>query len=365
MDPETITAFAREMSITEDLAGMAMSEAGGVLEQARAIVLEMLPKFLFIKIKFLSQKSDGSGGLIFLCAEKDKPGYLINQAIVDSNRDWIRSVVVHRQPEIFQRLFADFFREHKGHQLYDCQKLKDDLGGRIRPADFQFAFDSWGSPGKGDTPGQEGGPDSISAKIAGMFAFILSDLMVQTVDVTASFDLYTTSQFEAAQEALGLVKPEAKEVPSQAAETHEQEEESSLRVTLKGRFMIDPVDGILLSEINVGDKVYCEIVDRSDIAVAVARHIGAYVRGTWYPTVGEVMEFKDHVGDRRQYRLRLSQGVYIDALSFTGFKVRTRSMSFREVALKAREPSSAISFVPLLVAAFIVVILMVSLMMSR
>jgi hypothetical protein len=359
----------QELNVSEDLARRAMNEAEGVLERARDILLELLPKYLFIKAKYLSHKTDGSGGLFFICLEKGSTEYIIVKALVYSDREWLREVTVHRLPEMFYQQFSDFIRDHRtSSHIYDSQKSKDDFVAAIHPADFAFMFNAWDRPKEDASPESPlpADPSHPAAKLRSIFESYLSNKMLQRIEAEVDYDFYTRTQFDAIREAVDLERA-PREKPS-IEEAQKEAPEERFKIYFKGQFVIDPISGKPLEQVQVGDLIYCDLLDRNEMALAAARLIGAFKHGMWVPVRGVVVEIQDMMGERRKYRLKLAPGTYADVLSFVGFKVRTTPLTVQETVTKAREFSISPAFspfLPLVIAVALVVVLVIALLMMR
>ena len=147
MDPEMASSLAEEMRVSEDLALMAVQEAEGELEKARDILNDLLPKYLAIKAKFMSSRSRGICGLVFIVIKKQAGNFLIFRTLSDGNRDWVSTVRVHRGPEMFFRTIKDYFDARSTSLLlFDAQKLKDGIQSRLSSASLQYIFELWDEP---------------------------------------------------------------------------------------------------------------------------------------------------------------------------------------------------------------------------
>jgi hypothetical protein len=138
-----------------------------------------------------------------------------------------------------------------------------------------------------------------------------------------------------------------------------------LKVYLKGQFLIDPIEGVLVHELQLNDMVYFELTDRSDVAVTVGRLLGAYKKGLWLPVKGKIIEIQDATGGRKKFRLKAAKGVFIDVLSIGDVKIRTLNLSTRERIAKGQELKADTSMIPILIAVSLLAFLIVVLMMLR
>jgi len=358
-----VTTLAEELHVSPDLARMAVNEASGELEQAREILVSMLPKYLAIKVKFISRRQNGITGLIFIVMQKKVDRFLIFRTVSESNREWVKPIKVHRPPDTFFRTIKDYFDSRSTSlHLFDAQKLKDGIASRLSPSGLQYLFDLWDIPKHDIIP--EGDPVEQFQKpgdiLYNVFTSALEDIMVDKVQVEIDYDFYTETQFAPFKESLGLVRPSERK-----KEQAEKEESAGLKVCLKGQFIIDPVAGTPVHEIDKGMVVYSDILDRSDVAVSIGRLIGAYKKGLWLPIRGRVVEAIDATGDRKKFQVKVSSGVYIDILSLKGIKVRTTKLSSRQRVEKAQETKGDASMTPLLIAVSLMAFLIIVLLMLR
>lgn len=370
MDQYSITSLAQELNVSKDLARLAMDEAEGMLEKARDILQGLIPKYVFVKAKYSSRKSDGRNGLLLLCTEKGAESFLFYKAMVASSRDWLQDIVISRPPELMDRILDGFFKEHKSASLeFESAKLGEDLAKVVGGSTLQFMFDGWDKP----KPESSGAPSknmnngSTTEKVIEIFETALSEILLQRVAVEVDYDFYTPSQFAPIAAALGidLAVQKSEETPRDAQEEKPKEVEDKFKLYLKGQFIIDPTGGTLVNDIKVGDFAYCDITDRGEVALAAGRLIGAYKKGLWLPIRGAVVEVLDMAGDRKQYRVQVAQAIFVDVLSFTGFRIRTNAMTARDVVLKAKDSSHGFGAMPLFIAIALVAALIILIIMMR
>lgn len=363
----SIALLVQELNVSEDLARIAVNEADGVLEKARDILSDLLPKYIIIKARFLTVRSDSCGGLIFICVEKNARDFIFIKTIQDFDRDWLRGISVYYSPEIFDRFFIEYFQDQRRSiRRYDAQKLKDSLKDSINPTSFNFLFKYW-NQSKQEIFNEKDPrlpPEHPVSVLKTAFEFTLSNILVQDVEVEVDYDFLTSSQFEAVRESLGVPSPDKDKSPSDTSNEKDSPQER-FRLYLKGQFIIDPVDGVLLEEVQLNDVLYCEILDRSEVAVSAGRIIGAYRRGAWFPVRGTVVEIDDMTGERRKYRLKIAPGIYVDVLSFTGFRVRAKPYSTEETFQRIKETNQNIYIIPFLIAMIITFMIMFSVLLTR
>lgn len=364
MDRKPVDSLAQELRVSQDLAHMALSEAQGELEKARSILRNLLPRYLTVKVRYLTVKSDGGGGLVFVCMEKDTGQFLIFKTIVESDRDWLKKTRVQWSSDLFYRLFRDYFREHSsGTKVFDSQKLKQALSSRISAALLRPLFEQWDRPKRDIIPESRAAeePTHPGSVLQALFASALADALVEKVSIDVDYEFYNTQQFEAIRRNLGLITPQPKKSSERAA----GEEKERFKIFLKGQFVIDPVNGAAVSDLEIGDSAYCDILDRSEVSLSAARLIGAYKRGLWMPVRGRITEINKAIGERRRIRLKLAQGVYLDVLSFDSLLVRVNELTPKERVLRAEESPHEDGPLPLLIAVVLVAVLILALMILR
>jgi hypothetical protein len=363
MNRKSVDSLAQELRVSEDLAHMALSEAQGELEKARAILKDLLPRYLTVKVRYLAVKGDGGGGLIFLCMEKDSPEMLIFDTIVESDRAWVKSTRVHWSSDLFYRLFRDYFHENTtGSKVFDAQRLRQALSARISPAQLMPLFELWDQPKREIIPEARmvEEPTHPGSILHSLFAAALGDALVEKVVVDLDYDFYSNQQFEVIRRSLGLIPPKPKQAAPAAVEERER-----FKLFLKGQFVIDPVNGVAVSDLEIGDSAYCDILDRSEVSLSAARLIGAYKRGLWMPVRGRVVEINRAIGERRRIRLKLAPGIYLDVLSFDSLLVRVNELTPKERLMKAEEGPHEDGPLPLLIAVVLVAVLILALLILR
>lgn len=364
MDQDLVTSLVEELHVSEDLARIAVMESQGELEMAREILQGLLPKYLFIKAQFMTKRSDGNGGLIFILVEKGASRFRIFKTIFESDPEWVSKVNVRRSPAIINKIFEDYFGEHvSGRRAFDAQQLKDRLSSKLSPGGLQYLFDLWDCP-KTEVIENSNPLDTYHKPgdiLYMLISTILAEILVEKIALSIDYDFYTEAQFGPIREKLGLASKDSGSYSLNGAKKLRE----GLKVYLKGRFAIDAVNGTPVHALETYDSVYCEIMDRSDVSVAVARLIGAYKQGLWIPVKGKITEISEAIGDRKKYRVMITPGVYVDVLSFTDLLVRTADFGPRERVQRSSDGSEEFNPLPLLIAVVLLALLVISLLLAR
>jgi len=364
MDQDLITSLVEELHVSEDLARIAVMESQGQLELAREILQGLLPRYLFIKAQFIPKRSSGNGGLIFILVEKGASRFTIFKTIFESDRDWINKVNVRRSPALYNKIFEDYFQKNvSGRRMFDAQQLKDRLSSKLNPGGLQYLFDLWNCP-KTEVIENSNPLDTYHKPgdiLHMLINTVLGEILVEKITVTIDYDFYTEMQFGPVREKLGLAPTDS----GRHAGTNAKKLNKGLKVFLKGRFAIDAVNGTPVHALETYDSVFCEIMDRSDISVSVARLIGAYKQGLWMPVKGKITEISEGIGDRKKYRVMVTPGVYVDVLSFTDLLVRTADFSSKEKVRPSSQSPEEFNPLPLLIAVVLLALLVISLILAR
>jgi hypothetical protein len=367
MDSNLTSSLIEELHVSEDLARFAANEAEGELKKAREILLNLLPNYLFIKVRFLSSRPNGNGGLIFLLAKKGSSDFLQFRTIFESNRDWLKTISVNISPEEFFYLVKIYFDQHPSSlAVYDSQKLKNSIASQLSPAALQYLFSMWDSPKT--SMGSEENPTETFANVGLVLRStindILNDILVDRVTLDLDYDFVTQSRFNEISTRLGLLNPEVSS-KEEVATVEDQPKKDRMKVFLKGKFVIDPVSGIPVKQLQVGNSVVCSIVERSDIAVVVGRLVGAYKEGAWIPIKGEIIEIEDGEAGNRRVKIKIAQGVCVELLSFKEIMVRTSEVSPEEAIATIKSSGNPINVMPILIAVVLLAILIIVVVSMR
>jgi hypothetical protein len=361
MEDGIVTCLANEMDVTEDLALIAVTEANGEIDKAREIVRGLIPRYLFIKVKFIATRKERAG-LIFLLAEKGRPDFILFRAIAETDTGWVFNNPVNVSPVIFFNTIRKYFTEQTtGPKLFDSQQLRAEIAKRLNAGALQYLFSLWGQPKTELIPESipsEETSNQVSPIINDLISRLLEDIFIDKIKVDLDYDFMTDKNFRTITQELGLETSSDSGVKSQ--ENSEQSED--LKVYLKGQFVIDPVNGIPAQELKVNDKAYVEVLDRSELAVSIGRLIGAYRMGMWRPIRCRIIEMTQLTGGRWKYRLKVTKGIYVDVLSFENIMVRHKPYTRGITSAHAAEEKSEINFVPLLVgliAMMVIIVLLV------
>lgn len=356
MEDGNITSLANELDVSEEIALKAVNEADGEIDKARKIIREMMPRHLFIKVRFNAQRQE-QAGLIFFLVEKGRPDFILFRAIAEKDVDWIKGHSVMVPPLDFFNAIRRYFTERStGVNLFDSQQLRTAISNKFSAASVQYLFSLWDQPKteiQPDTP-----PDrafqQVGTILHNLITTILEDILIDRTDVDLDYDFMSEKEFDEIAVGLGLQK-ESEENNDSGEESDSKE---GLKVYLKGHFVIDPVYGKLVQELEIGDLVYAQINDNSEVGISIGRLIGAYRMGLWRPVRCKINEITKLTGERFKVSLKIARGIFIDVLSFEDILVRTNSLTKNPPSKKTPvEDISTVSFVPLLIAVVIAVVL--------
>ncbi len=370
MDQETVTNLAEELCVSKDLARVALVRAEGELEKARRILTGMLPRYLFVKVKFSIQQMDGDTGVIFLCVERGAKRFAILRTIVERDPECVQGINVYSAPEVFYRLVQEHVEgARQVSSIHDSNALREEILSRIGPARFQDLFATWDKPKSNydevtefeENEVGESGPRDIGAILNSMFLASLGDIFYKLIRIELDYDFCTIEQYKAVRGKHGTKPTSGQE--SVAGHTKDEEQ---FRLYLRGRLAIDPTNGIEVDALEIGDIAYCEIVDRSEVAITAARLIGAYKQGLWRAVRGRIMEVDELENDRTRFRLALARGVFLDTIVFNDLNVRCTDYKVEnrtEVSVEEEEPMT--SPLPLLIGVVLVAVLVMMFLMMR
>ena len=356
MENGIVTVLASEMEVNEDLALKAVIEAEGDIDKARKIVQDLIPQFLFIKLKFTTNRKK-QAGLVFLLAEKRRPEFVLFRTIAETDVFWVDSQSVSISPVDFFNMVKRYFTEKTtGSKLFDSQQLREAISKKLNATAVQYLFSLWDQP-KSQYLSEEVPPEEtfhqVGQILGNLFNKVLEDILIDRIKLDLDYDFMTRNEYDKVAPSLGL-EPEV-DKGEQADAVPVQSEK--LKVCLKGQFVIDPVHGILVQELAVGDKAYVEIIDFSELAVSVGRLIGAYKMGMWRPVRCKVEEITKLTGERWKYRLKVTKGIFIETLSDENILVRTKTYAKEIPPLKVAENQGEISFIPLLAGIIVAIVL--------
>ncbi len=327
-----------------------VEQADGEQSEAEVTPLDAGPIYLYIKVKFYVDASGADGGLIFICVEKGSDTFNFFRSIVEQAPAWVDGISVQNTPESFHNLFRNYFDSPKlGSMAYDAGRLDEALQRKIVPISFFSFFETEESTEpvdelegsdisvqpeesaesepfavETDDESETGVQAGVLAAIHSMIGAALEDFYMKRIEpLEVNCVFYTQLQYDEMLENLGL-KPRVK---TEEEKIREEEAKEVFKLYLKGRFTIDPVTGTPVAQLNVGDLVFCEIADRSEVAQSAAHSIGAYKRGLWLPIRGVIIEITQTREDHVRVRLKIGPGMFLDALAFGSLRVRCKPMS--------------------------------------
>jgi hypothetical protein len=399
MIEEIVQTLAQELHVSEDLVQSAVSQADGELEKAREILLSILPRYLVIKVKYIISRSDGECGLIYICIERNSPDFRLFRIIVDTSADWIDGIDVRGPVDRFYMVLSERSSHPRSvSSVHEAQKLQERLMRYLVPSAFARFFDSWNVPkpdfilektaGKEEAKSEEKPPeaaetpdeslehpggtagerkpgpraDSLVDRLRGMFKFALEEITYKRIEeLEVDYDFMTSAKYSEILERLGIKPPDKAKARTEAG----SEEKETFRLFLKGRILIDPTGGTPVDELDLGDLVFCDILDRSEVAQSAAQMIGVYKRGLWMPVRGRIKEMKRLEGDRYRIRIKLATGIYIDTVAFQNLRVRQHALSGQGETLSSRSSQNSASPLTLMIGILLVAALIMAFLMMR
>ena len=321
--------------------------------------------YLLVKIKFMSLKRTGNGGLIFFCVEKGRDSFLILRTLVVGDTEWVGNINVYEPAFDFYSTIKNFLNTARsGTYLYDAQVLKNGFLDKVNPGNFQGLFEL-GTPQTdssgivGDNSSSVGKSPAVTLALTTIIDAILPEIFVEKLNFELDYEFADEATFDGMREKFEL-NPKIS-----ASRSDRKLDPERFKLYLKGQFVIDPVSGVSAGNLEPGNQVYVEITDRSDVALAAAKMVGAFKSGLWLPVRGLVVEIHDLVGERRRFRLRLSPGIYLDVLSYSTILVRNNDLSLTERLEHAEELNPLAGTLPLLISVLLVAVFILALLVLR
>lgn len=353
MEDGIVTSLVRELNVKEDIVRLAVDEANGEIDDARKIILELMPKYLAIKARFISGRRTNAG-LIFILTEKGRSDFILFRVIFETDLNYISSIPLSVPAIDFFDEIRNYFNERAaGFKVYDSQKLRAGISKKLNGTALQYLFDLWDEPEVQVITETEPGDayNQVGQILTQLLEGIVGEIIVDRANVELSYDFISETDFQANSSRFGL------EVESVEKKDPEEEPTAStgLQVYLVGQFVIDPVEGSVVKDIQVGDTAYVEILDRSDVAVTIGRLIGAYKIGFWRPIRATVVNIISLTAERRKVRLRIGKGIYVNVLSFNDILVRTKRVARSETPLPEKATPDILGVFPILIGLVVIV----------
>ncbi|HDS29724.1 MAG TPA: hypothetical protein ENN67_01635 [Firmicutes bacterium] len=386
MTDETVQSLALELNVGEDIAQSALERAGGELMKAREILLDLLPGFFIIKIKYIVSRADSDCGMILICVERDNPEYIISRALIETNIEWLDGINIHGSLGTLIMIFNENkLNPRTASAVQDARELVEKLKSMLMPSDFYEFFNYWKLP-KADLI-DENQPDDnneenynsesvlieneddaeynfiithdnfdVRDALTEMFRVILEEIFYKRIEVLdVDYEFMTSAQYDEAMENLGYKPP----TRPKSTESEAGEEKEPFKLYLKGRMLIDPTGGTPVENLDIGHIVYCDILDRSEVAQSAAQMIGAYKRGLWLPVRGTISEIEKIEGERWRLRIKLASGIYIDTIAFSNLRIRQHGLTSLATARKVYNASPSINPTTLFAGILLVVAMII------
>ncbi|MFH1675727.1 MAG: hypothetical protein ABIC40_01795 [bacterium] len=318
---------------------------------------------LLVKIKFIPLRRTGNAGLIFFCVEKGRDSFLILRTLVHIDTEWIENISISESAFDFYSIIKNFLNSvRSASSLYDAQVLKNGFLDKVSPSIFQGLFELGNSQvytSNDENSPAAGKSQAVTLALTTIINAILPEIFVEKLNFEFDYEFADEPTFDDMREKFEL---NPRFSPSKFDRKLDPER---FKLYLKGQFVIDPVSGVAASNLEPGNEIYVEITDRSDVALAAAKMVGAFKSGLWLPIRGLIVEVHDLIGDRRRFRLRLSPGIYLDVLSFSSILVRNNDLSLTERLERAEELNPLAGTLPLLVSVLLVAVFILAILVLR
>lgn len=372
MSQDVVNSLVNEYHISEELAARATSEANGELENARRILDSIVPKYLFIKVRYLENNHEKGGGIILIGLEKNTGSFLLFRTLVDQSKDTITNIDYRLRPDYLYTNLKNYFAKATGASVFhDSEDLRNKLSRHLKPMSLNQIF-HYGNSRKIASIEESFGISDVKVEpepqldtsqfiLRELFTKVLGEVLFRGITVAADYDLMTVPEFEAVREALDL-----EDVSKHAPEVKKQErKEYKPDIILKGQLIIDPIEGCHTMYIKEGDRIYCDIVDRTEIATVVVDRLGLRKQGFWKSAIGRIVEITDTSQDLGRFRIQIAKGVYVIAPVLKNVKIKTFKTAY-EIREEARAAETQVANpMPLLIGVILVAALVMILIMLR
>lgn len=358
MIEDILHSLIEEFNIDSSLAMKAIEQSDGDHDSAREYLLLNYRKYFFMKVRYLEAKIDKGGGLILAAIERNAPGFLLLQTMVDSTGDFITAVNIISSPEIVNSLFHTFFATNPSASKFnDSNSLYESLLSNVNTAEFNGFFE-FAVERKPDLAG-----NGVTATVADFITRILEEILYRRVSVDADVEFLNQLEFDAIKSSLGFGSEDEEVEQDESSAGAKTKAHPRFDVALKGHLIIDPINGQNVDDLSAGDPLYVDVVERSDTAVKVATALGFYRKGVWYPARGTILDLKEFEDGRKRFSVALARGVTVNVPAMKSIKVKTNGEK-KKVARRTGEGEDVSNPMPLLIAvilmaAFVVILLMI------
>lgn len=350
-----VQSLASEFGITEDTANACFIAASWDEEAARRVASLNRVQHLLINLRFTGKNPLLHGGIvsILLAHGEPEPEHLLGITI--DGTEYIEDISPHFPPIDFIKAILYPPRRSRGHSTW--LSLKQSLILNMDSESVEALFSIGGEKtSEVDENGTIQEYDPLKDAVSNLVKPVIDDLFLESIKLEISAEFLNGFQHDNLKLLLKEKDPEDEGLEETGTEKRQSRKPETFKVRLRGRLIIDPHKGVPVEDLEVGDTIICDIIDISSVAIEVAKMLGAYKRGIWFPIKGKIQSIDEGLSGTRRITLLAGRGIYIltTALSSVRVKVSESEMDSILRRIDIQREESVRSLLGMLPLAFII-----------
>ena len=301
-------------------AQLALEVSGGDEEKALGLINFIRPRYLIIKSHFSGSGVRSLEGLILCILQDggDAPAYT-TVVVVNYSEEPI-SVEPGASLVYWQQLIASNRREQNRYNIESSLEVKEYIENEILP---ETGFALWTAARDikelkvGSLPEKERdrkiaeyqrlAKESLNRLLEGHFKLNLR--------IDLDLELITEMQFMEVSKGLGLMNPVESEFDESLKQVESQlESKKNITIVLQGQTVVDASGGILVRDLQIGDKIAVDIIERSPVADHLGKLLGLRKGHYWLHTWGFIKRIKILDNGRKQLFAEIARRIFIETV---------------------------------------------------
>jgi len=309
-------------------AQLALDVAGGDEEKALGLINFVRPRYLIVKVHFSGSGVRSLEGLVLVILHDGSDMPVYTTAVVVNYSEEAIYIEPGAGLVYWQQLIASNRREQSRYNIESSLETKEYIEREILP---ETGFTLWTSAREikelkaGNLPEKE--KDKKIAEYDRLAKESMSNLLEGHFKLNLRMDLelelITEMQFVEVSKGLGLMSTPEPGVDESIKQLESQvESKKNVTIVLQGQAVLDPSGGIFVKDLQIGDRIAVDIIERSPVADHLGKLLGLRKGHYWLHTWGFIKKFKTAESGKRQMIIEIARRIYIEALAIDEERVK-------------------------------------------
>ena len=319
---------------SESEAKLACDVSGMDEEKAIGLIRYIRPRYLVVKSHFSGSGVRSLEGLVMLILEDNRelPVY-VTTVVVNYSED---PIMVDPTASLiyWQQMIASHRREQNRYNIESSLEIKEYIENHILP---ETGFVLWHAArelkeitastlsgrdkDKKIVECEKGARDGLNHFLEGFFKLSLR--------LELGMELLTEIQFMEVAKGLGVTSPIDVETEMESAKSETRKETKvNVSIVLHGRAVEDTVEGIVSSELKIGDRVAVDVTERSQASEHLAKLLGLKKSGIWMHAWGTVRRIGRLDSERIRVYVEIARNIFVEIIVVNKDRIKTDKSHF-------------------------------------